>query len=149
MKRMLGPLGIGVGAVTGILLVILFVAVEFEQIQQWKMWDPLRRGPDADVHVLIARLRNDPAGGHTEDVVEAVKKTAMVYYRLPREWPDSKDAEDAKQSREDLFSETGALVLIEGYVGGTETSLRVWTRGEEAPGERTFGVTAHPVFASV
>ena len=139
MKRVLGPLGIGVGAVTGILLVVLYVAVEFEQIRQWKMWDPLRRGPDADVHVLIARLRNDPTGGHTEDVVEAVKRTAMVHYRLPREWPDPKDAEDAKQKREDLFSETGALVLVEGYVGGVETSLRVWPRGEEVPAEHSFG----------
>ena len=115
------------------------MAVEFEQIQKWKMWDPLRTGPDAEVHVLIARLRNDPTGGHTEDVVEAVKKTAMVYYRLPREWPGAKDAEDAKQTRKDLFAETGALVLIEGYVGGANTSLRVWPRGEEVPAERSFG----------
>ena len=118
MKRMLSPLIAGLGTVAGVLIVVLYVGVEFEQIQQWKMWDPLRRGPDADVHVLIARMRNDPAGGHTEDVVEAVKKTAMVHYRLPREWPDPKDAEDAKQRREDLFSETGALVLHRGIRRG-------------------------------
>ena len=139
MKRVLSPLGVAVSAVAGILILVFYVAVEFEEIRQWKMWDPLRRGPDADVHVLIARLRNDPAGGHTEDVVEAVRKTAMVYYRLPREWPDPKDAEDAKQRREDLFSETGALVLVEGYVGGAETSLRVWPRGEDVPAEHSFG----------
>ena len=139
MKRVLSPLGVAVSAVAGILILVSYVAVEFEEIRQWKMWDPLRRGPDADVHVLIARLRNDPAGGHTEDVVEAVRKTAMVYYRLPREWPDPKDAEDAKQRREDLFSETGALVLVEGYVGGAETSLRVWPRGEDVPAEHSLG----------
>ena len=108
MKR-LDPLMTSLSGVAGVLILVLYVAVEFEQIRQWKMWDPVRRGPDADVHVLIARLRNDPAGGHTEDVVEAVKKTAMVYYRLPREWPDPKDAKDAKQRREDLFSETSAF----------------------------------------
>ena len=139
MKRVLGPLGISVGAVASVLILVFYVAVEFEQIRQWKMWDPLRSGPAADVHVLIARLRNDPAGGHTEDVVETVKETAMVYYRLPREWPDLNNTEDAKQRREDLFSETGASVLIEGYVGGAETSLRVWPRGEYVPAEHSFG----------
>ena len=138
MKR-LGLLLSGLSAVTGVLILALYVAVEFEQIQQWKMWDPLRRGPDADVHILIAHLRNDPAGGHTEDVVEAVKNTAMVHYRLPREWPSPKGTEDAKQRREDLFSETGALVLIEGYVGGEEVSLRVWHKGQEQPAEYSFG----------
>ena len=102
MKRVLSPLGIAVSAVAGVLILVFYVAVEFEEIRQWKMWDPLRRGPDADVHVLIAGLRNDPTGGYTEDVVEAVKKTAMVYYRLPREWPEPRDAEDAKQRREGL-----------------------------------------------
>ncbi|MDD9981150.1 MAG: hypothetical protein OXU81_07295 [Gammaproteobacteria bacterium] len=139
MKRVLNPLSTGVGAVAGVLILIFYVAVEFEQIRQWKMWDPLRRGPDADVHVLIARLRNDPTGGYTEDVVEAVKETAMVYHRLTREWQDSKDREDAKQRRKDLLSETGASVLIEGYVGGAETSLRVWPRGEDVPAEHSFG----------
>ena len=144
MMRMLIPLIAGLGAVAGALIAVLYVGVEFEQIQQWKMWDPLRRGPNADVHVLIARMRNDPAGGHTEDVVEAVKKTAMVHYRLPREWLDPKDAEDAKKRREDLFSETGALVLIEGYVGGAEVSLRVWPKGQEEPAEYSFGRSAKP-----
>ena len=139
MKRVLSTLGVAVSAVAGVLILVFYVAVEFEQIQQWKMWDPLRRGPDTDVHVLIARLRNDPGAGHTEDVVEAVKKTTMVYHRLPREWPNARDAEDAQQRRDELFSETGALVLIEGYVGGAETSLRVWPRGEEVPAEHSFG----------
>ena len=139
MKRVLTPLIIAVGAVASVLMLVFYAAVELDEIRQWKMWDPLRRGPAADVHVLISRLRNDPSGGHTEDVVEAVKKTAMVYHRLPRQWPNPRDADDAKQGREDLFSETGALVLIEGYVGGAETSLRVWPRGEEVPAEHSFG----------
>lgn len=143
MKR-LGLLMSGLSVVTGVLILVLYVAVEFEQIQQWEIWNPFRRGPDADVRVLIARLRNDPAGGHTEDVVEAVKKTAMVHYRLPREWPDSKDTEDAKQRREVLFSETDALVLIEGYVGGAVVSLRVWPEGREQPTEYSFERSAKP-----
>ena len=129
----------GVGAVAGVAILVLYVAVEFEQIQQWKMWDPLRKGPDADVHVLIARLRNDASGGHTEDVVEAVRKTGMVLYRLPRAWPEATDAEDAREMREELFSETGALVLIEGYVGGEEVPLRVWARGQGVPAEHSLG----------
>ena len=99
----------------------------------------LRKGPDADVHVLIARLRNDPSGMHSEDVVEAVRRTGMVLYRLPRAWPEATDAEEARERREERFSETGALVLIEGYVGGTEVPLRVWARGQELPAEHSFG----------
>ena len=38
----------GVGAVAGIAILVLYVAVEFKQIQQWKMWDPLRKGPGPD-----------------------------------------------------------------------------------------------------
>ena len=117
-----------IAAATGVVGLALLVALERKQIAQWEIWNAMRRSDNDGAKTLVAMLRNDPDGRHTEDLVHWLAQQGKAYHELGRAWTAGPEGTSDPQERDLALDRTSSLALIEGYVGAEDVVLRIWPK---------------------
>ena len=127
-----------VAAITGIVGVCLVIAINIKLICDWEIWDFIRIEGGKGTTLVVARLRNDSESRFSDELIEWIDEGGKQYEDLGRTWKRHRDSRENERKIRKLFERTGALVLVEGYVGSEGTTLHLWGRGASKAEEVKF-----------
>ena len=105
-----------IAAITGVVGLLLAVAIDITPVREWEIWDFVRLEREGPA-LVVARLRNDEESRHTEELLGWIEITGKDYEELGRTWKRETDIREGQKKRRRLFERTDGLVLLEGYVG--------------------------------
>lgn len=128
-----------VAAFTGILGLILAIAIDTSPVRDWEIWDAIRIERGEGTTLVVAKLRNDSESRFSEELLEWIDEGGKQYEELGRTWKRQRNTREGQRKVKKLFEHTGALVLVEGYVGPEGTILHLWGRGASNAREVKFG----------
>ena len=127
-----------IAAVAGIVAIALLVGLEKQRISEWELWDIWRRSYAEDAAILVAKLRNDREGRHTEDLLEWVRQQGKPYHELGRSWSGEEIGYEGGRKRDQALHRHQSLALVEGYVGAEGAIIRLWAKGARTREEMNF-----------
>ena len=129
-----------IAAITGVVGLLLAVAIDITPVREWEIWDFVRLEREGPA-LVVARLRNDEESRHTEELLGWIEITGKDYEELGRTWKRETDIREGQKKRRRLFERTDGLVLLEGYVGPGGAVLQMWGKGANEGREASFGET--------
>lgn len=128
MSTVLKRLNLVWATLIGTVSFVLGIAVDWDRIAEFELWDPLRGSDNDYAKFVVAKLRNDNNGTHTEDLLRWLEKENKTYHELGRPWYRDMDEVRGAEKRVSILTDSHGLALIGGYVGSTGATLEVWPK---------------------